>query len=168
MEDFSTLSSQHLGVFPHIRESIFIRVEVLPCFRCMHSVSGLHVGEFHCAAKIFVFGEVSIILLITFECDSISSFVEVERVAFLQNRAGSEYLKNSRTGSGRAGYTRSVEKLDNDQCSKQSIPFSWYCRLKWCVIFKVWLIVVRLLGVGLSLDWDSPLSQNRFEPTVYT
>ena len=74
MEDFSTLSSQHLGEFPHIRESIFIRVEVLPCFRCMHSVSGLHVGEFHCAAKIFVFGEVSIILLITFECDSISSF----------------------------------------------------------------------------------------------
>ena len=44
--------------------------------------------------------------------------LEVERVAILQNRAGSGYLKNSRTGPGRAGYTRPVEKLDNDQCSK--------------------------------------------------
>ena len=47
------------------------------------------------------------------------SLLEVERVAFLQNRAGSGYLKNSRIGPGRAGYTRSVEKLVNDQCSKQ-------------------------------------------------
>ena len=45
--------------------------------------------------------------------------LEVERVALLQNRAGSGYFKNSRTGPGRAGYTRSVEKLDNNQCSKQ-------------------------------------------------
>ena len=74
MEDFVTLSSQNLGVFPHIRESIFIRVEVLPCFRCMHCVSWLHVGERPRAAEIFVFGEVSIILLIKFECDCILSF----------------------------------------------------------------------------------------------
>ena len=45
--------------------------------------------------------------------------IEVERVASLQNLAGSGYFKNSRTGPGRAGYTRSVEKLDNNQCSKQ-------------------------------------------------
>ena len=41
--------------------------------------------------------------------------LDVERVAFLQNRAGSGHFKNVRTGPGRTGYTRSVEKLDNNQ-----------------------------------------------------
>ena len=45
--------------------------------------------------------------------------IEEEHVAFLQKRAGSGYFNNVRTGPGRVRYTRSVEKLDNNQYSKQ-------------------------------------------------
>ena len=52
------LCSQNLGVFPHIRENFVMRVEVLPCIRCM--TCELHIGERPRAAEIFVFGEISI------------------------------------------------------------------------------------------------------------
>ena len=42
------------------------------------------------------------IATIVFFCDNCVCFcIEVEQVAFLQNRAGSGYLKNSKTGPGR-------------------------------------------------------------------
>ena len=71
--------------------------------------------------------------------------LDLERVAFLRNQAGSGYFKNPRTGPGWAGYSLSFENLD-----KTSAANNKYCFLT----IAGWKGVdFQVLMDGIPLEW---------------